>query len=393
MSTPDPTIEADHFRQVLGQFPTGVVVITAESTGGDPVALTIGSFTSASLDPPLVAFLPQKTSSTWPIIRSHGRFAVNILGADQEGLCRAFARSGTDKFAGVSWHSGGNGAPIIDGSVAWIECDIEHVSDAGDHDIVLGRVTALSVDSGALPLVFFRGGYGRFTPSSLTAIEASLTDILPTVDTVRPVLEQLARHADQECLLVARMGDEFVVLASAGAARQVTPTRVGRRLPYTAPLGAMIAAWSSPDEYQAWLDPHHQLSREEAEAWHELRGVLQDRGYVVGVGDETYNELEDSVNERGGRASSADSRILAALADARRNMARQLPSDSAGVHELRSLSAPVFAGNDVLQLGLYGLTGVFSAHDISTYADLVTGAAEQASALLGGRAPRKDSTA
>lgn len=149
------------FRQVLGHFPTGVVVVTAVADG-EPAGLAIGSFSSVSLDPPLVAFFPGKSSSSWPKIEAAGSFCVNILGEDQEDVCRVFASKGTDKFATIGWRPGRTGAPIINDVIAWIECTIERVDDAGDHWIVLGRAVDLEIGAAGGPLVFFRGGYGRY---------------------------------------------------------------------------------------------------------------------------------------------------------------------------------------------------------------------------------------
>ncbi|HVT71308.1 MAG TPA: flavin reductase family protein [Trebonia sp.] len=153
------------FRRVLGHFPTGVVIVTAVHDGR-PAGMAIGSFTSVSVDPPLIAVLPAKTSTSWPSIEAAGSFCVNILSARQEALSRAFAVSGADKFAGVSWRAGPSGAPVLAGALAWIDCDLEQVVEAGDHFIDLGRVTALDVgdpdgeDPVRAPLVFFQGGYG-----------------------------------------------------------------------------------------------------------------------------------------------------------------------------------------------------------------------------------------
>ena len=149
------------FRNVMGHFPTGVTVITATPDTG-PVGMAVGSFCSVSLDPPLVAFFPDRTSSSWPKIEAAGSFCVNILGEDQEDVCRRFASKGDDKFAGLGWQPAASGAPLIDGVVAWIDCDIDSVLDAGDHFCVVGAVRDLDVADDGGPLLFFRGGYGRF---------------------------------------------------------------------------------------------------------------------------------------------------------------------------------------------------------------------------------------
>lgn len=154
--------DSTRFRQVLGRYPTGVTVVTAPSASG-PVGLTVGSFTSVSLDPPLVGWLPQKTSTTWPAVEAAGAFCVNILAADQGELCWRFAKDSDDKFAGVAWTpSPATGSPVLDGAVAWIDCAIEAVADAGDHWWVLGRVLDLDVLSDAVAMVFWQGRLGGF---------------------------------------------------------------------------------------------------------------------------------------------------------------------------------------------------------------------------------------
>ncbi|MBA2323691.1 MAG: flavin reductase family protein [Pseudonocardiales bacterium] len=152
-----------HFRDVLGNYPTGVTVITAIDVEGSPTGMTVGSFASVSLDPPLVAFLPDKSSTSFPKIRTAASFCVNVLAADQEHICRAFAMRGGDKFARVSWTPCASGAPRLDRVAAWIDCDFGSITEAGDHYIVLGRVRELQAPGIALPLVFFRGTYGHFT--------------------------------------------------------------------------------------------------------------------------------------------------------------------------------------------------------------------------------------
>jgi len=161
------SIDPKHFRTVLGHFPTGVTIVSGMA-GEEPVGLTIGSFTSVSLDPPLVGFLPQTSSSSWTAMASSGSFCVNILGADQADLCWRFAKSGNEasRFDGVDWHPGTTGSPVIEGSIAWIDCTIEAIHEMGDHLFVLGRVVDLSAapDAGA-PMLFFKGGLGSFRPA------------------------------------------------------------------------------------------------------------------------------------------------------------------------------------------------------------------------------------
>jgi 3-hydroxy-9,10-secoandrosta-1,3,5(10)-triene-9,17-dione monooxygenase reductase component len=158
--TETTAIDQSWFRRVLGRYPTGVCAITALDPGGGPTGMTVGSFTSVSLEPELVAFLPAKSSTSWPLIREAGNFCANVLAADQEHVCRAFATRGGQKFEGLNWRLSAGGAPIIDGSVAWIDCAIEQVLEAGDHYIVIAGVRALDLGRIAPPLVFYHGRYG-----------------------------------------------------------------------------------------------------------------------------------------------------------------------------------------------------------------------------------------
>ncbi|MBY3553678.1 flavin reductase family protein [Modestobacter lapidis] len=146
-------------RDVLGHFASGVTVVTAMGPDG-PIGFTCQSFSSLSLDPPLITFAPSRNSTTWPRLRNVGRFCVNVLADDQSDLSQAFARSGTDKYAGVPWAASPHGSPMLDGVVAWIDSEVWAEYQGGDHTIVVGRVLDLGADPERSPLVFHRGGYG-----------------------------------------------------------------------------------------------------------------------------------------------------------------------------------------------------------------------------------------
>jgi flavin reductase (DIM6/NTAB) family NADH-FMN oxidoreductase RutF len=153
------------FRQVLGSFASGVTVVTAPAAEGEtaPAGFACQSFSSLSLDPPLIAFMVGRTSTTWPRIARAGVFCVNVLAAEQDGLCRAFAVSGADKFAGVPYDTApASGSPRLAGTLAWIDCTVHAVHTGGDHLIVVGRVAALGTGGGGSgPLVFHGGRFKR----------------------------------------------------------------------------------------------------------------------------------------------------------------------------------------------------------------------------------------
>ncbi|MFJ7064680.1 flavin reductase family protein [Streptomyces sp. NPDC101115] len=155
-------VDPGEFRRVLGHFASGVTIVTALDEDG-PTGFACQSFASLSLDPPLIAFMVARTSTTWPRIARAGRFCVNVLGAEQGALCRAFAVSGADKFAGVTWTPApSTGSPRLPDAPAWIDCEIAAVHTGGDHLIVVGRVEALGAADSGDPLLFHRGRFGRF---------------------------------------------------------------------------------------------------------------------------------------------------------------------------------------------------------------------------------------
>jgi 3-hydroxy-9,10-secoandrosta-1,3,5(10)-triene-9,17-dione monooxygenase reductase component len=153
--------DAATYRTVLGHFATGIVVVTALD-GDEPVGMACNSFTSVSLEPPIVLFCAAKSSSTWPRIQAAGKWAANFLDEDGEEICRLFAQKGADRFAHIGITPGRTGSPIVDDALAFVDCETIAEHDAGDHLIVVGKVIELGYRHEGKPLVFYRGGYGRF---------------------------------------------------------------------------------------------------------------------------------------------------------------------------------------------------------------------------------------
>jgi 3-hydroxy-9,10-secoandrosta-1,3,5(10)-triene-9,17-dione monooxygenase reductase component len=156
---PEAVAAARQFRDVLGRFASGVTVVTSIS-GGEPVGLTCQSFSSVSLNPPLVVFIPSKTSRAWPLIQRSGKFCVNFLADGQADLSNVMASRGVDKFEGVPWSPAPEtGSPVLEGTLGHVDCQIHTVHEAGDHYIVVGRVLDLVLGEGEKPLLFFQGKY------------------------------------------------------------------------------------------------------------------------------------------------------------------------------------------------------------------------------------------
>ena len=160
---PDAQAAARRFRDVLGSFASGITVVTTMSDG-EPIGMTCQSFSSVSLDPPLVMFIPARTSRAWPLIQRSGHFCINILAADQEHVSNQMASRGTDKFAGVDFSPAAvTGSPVIEGTLAHLDCTVHAVHEGGDHYVVIGRVEHLEVQSDdaavSEPLLYFKGRY------------------------------------------------------------------------------------------------------------------------------------------------------------------------------------------------------------------------------------------
>ncbi|MFF9542518.1 flavin reductase family protein [Streptomyces albidoflavus] len=158
-------LDPDEFRRAMSEFASGVTVVTALHEG-EPFGFVCQSFASVSLEPPLVMFCAGRTSRSWPRIRAAGRFAVNVLGENQQPLCESFGSRRGRKFEDVPWAPSSWGTPSLAGVLMRVHADVEQVVPAGDHDVVVGRVLATERLSESRPMIFFRGGFSL--PASLT---------------------------------------------------------------------------------------------------------------------------------------------------------------------------------------------------------------------------------
>jgi flavin reductase (DIM6/NTAB) family NADH-FMN oxidoreductase RutF len=153
------TDAAMQFRQSLGCFATGVTIVTAPSASGTPVGMTVSSFNSVSLDPPLILFSIGREARSLPDLVDAPAFAVNVLSADQIELSNRFARPSETKWDGIDHEVGLDGAPVFPDALACFECEPYAINDGGDHLVFLGRVMRHRAAPDAKPLVFYGGGY------------------------------------------------------------------------------------------------------------------------------------------------------------------------------------------------------------------------------------------
>jgi flavin reductase (DIM6/NTAB) family NADH-FMN oxidoreductase RutF/DNA-binding IclR family transcriptional regulator len=270
------------FRETLGHYPTGVAVVTAVADDGAPVGMVVGTFSSVSLEPPLIAFFPSASSKSFAQLRTARTFCVNVLAADQEPLCRQLSVSGAGKFEGVRWRRGPLGSPILEGAVSWIECTFEDIREAGDHYVVLGRVHELAVERPTLPLLFFQGGYGRFSPRSFIAIpDPDLIQAVRLAETIRSQVEDLSAEFAVNCSVVVKLGWDAVQVLAANQGSAGEPFPLGHRQPIIPPLGAAFLVNSPPAEVDEWLRRAQDDDRDRLDLYCAQLGKVRERGYSL----------------------------------------------------------------------------------------------------------------
>lgn len=351
---------------------------------GRPVGMAVGSFTSVSLEPPLVGFFPAVLSKTWPEIEASGGFCVNILSDQQESLCRTFSRSGADKFADVSWRPSPNGSPILENALAWIDCELSKVDQAGDHYIVLGVVTDVQVQAGSGPLVFFRGGYGGFKSASLVAgdPQGDLAVPLRIVDLARQDIERLAKRSNTQCAVTAMVGDQVVVLAVAGTTgSRASSTFVGGRTRAIPPVGTTFMAWEPAERIAAWMASGRAV-RQDGEALAARLDSMRRLGFTVSLEGGGFHDWEEAMS------------TVAEDGPARRELLSKISQtfdpqfEKTDARSVRNMHVPVFGpdGRVGVVLNVGGLPPL-DASRLSGLISDVRSVAERIASLSGGSPP------
>ena len=315
-----PTIDPAHYREVMGHYPTGVTVVTGLSADAAPVGMVVGTFTSVSLDPPLVAFMPTTASGTYALLRDSPALCINVLAHDQLDLCRLMAVPRPGKFGEVEWVMSEHGAPMLSGAVAYVHCRTHEVIPAGDHYIVLCEVQAMEVTRPATPLLFFQGGYGGFSPKGMAAKgDAEVITAVRLAELARPQAEKVARALRCEASVLVRVNDaELTTAVSAfgGAAEMREP--LGERVPLMPPLGEAYIAWCPDDVIDAWLARAAQPAPEVVEKYRRRLAAVRQNGYALSRtrsdSAPQYAELHSAMREyAAGELSPARERAVRAV--------------------------------------------------------------------------------
>lgn len=374
---PGEPIDATRFRSVMSNHPTGVVAVSAVEDDGTPVGMIVGTFMSASLDPPLVSFLTDRNSSTWPRIEGAQDFCVSMLADSQRHVVASLATKGSDKFATLDWTPGSNGAPAIDSSLGWIEARIESVVSAGDHTLVLGAVTAMRVGQSDSPMLFFRNNLGRYAMSQSPADADTMWRGLGLAEVIRPVMEAVARDLNTTCTAMVLADDELVTVSSVGSGDPATtPVPVGTRYPFAPPMGSVFAAWGGDLALNHWMTRiwPGPTDTERVEI-HRTIEMVRERGYAIGLGFESRTSLaiaEGDMDEDPRRQQFAELR----------SSFNPAQISTASNYDLRHVSVPVLGpgGSVVLQLVVWGPRQKCSGAIVNEFASRALAAAQTAAA-------------
>ena len=381
-------LDRRQFRNVLGQYPTGVTLITATQPDGEHVGMVVGTFTSVSLDPPLVGFLPDRSSSSWPKIEASGSFTANVLTSSQEDVVRAFTQKQEDRFTRFEWLPTESGGLRLKGAAAWIDCTIEEVRPAGDHHMVLGGVREMGDgDSADLPLLFLRGGYGSFSIPSVQSSDGALFSHLAAVDAARPEIESLAADLEAECLVTVAIDDVVVVASAAGL--EWSPGRfrapVGVAFPLAAPNSPTHVAWAGEGAAHRWVaEGRRLLGSIDADLVNKDLMIVRQHGYDVTTSREAQSEWARSVNSASG-AGAVD------LTDSMRQLLKSIEDGTNQVvadGKVISISAPVFGPDGEVAVCLYvNFTGEESAARVQVCLERLLTTTSRLTAALGGTVP------
>lgn len=394
-STLDPTIDARAFRDVMGHYPTGVVMVSA-LIDGNPHGMVVGTFSSVSLEPPLISFMPMTTSASYAKLREADDLVISVLAQDQIDACRTLASKDPAKFDKVGWTPSATGAPMIDGAVAHIHCRLTEEVEAGDHFITLCAVDDLQVTRPTTPLLFFQGGYGGFSTTGMAAhVDEPLISAVRVAEAARPQLDALAERFGCSAAALVQVSDQDQTIgASSYAGDAEMDERIGVRIPLIPPLGEAAVAWNA-EQSEAWLARIFPRDEEVLALYRERLERVHKQGYAVSrveAGDAAgYETLAEALREYGlGELMPARDRAVRGTFAASGQFFGGSIDDNEGPVNLTSVVVPVFdptvdePTNSGLVLRLGNLPAeVSSAQALEWVEALQQAAAEVAETLRG----------
>lgn len=351
-------IDSQAFREVMGHYPTGVAVVTGRADDGELHAMVVGTFSSVSLDPPLVSFMPMKTSKTFAKLQGCSSLCINILGAEQEDVVLTIAARWENKLDDIDHAASPAGNPILADAVAWIDTTMVNIVEAGDHWIVLCAVTDLAVSNSVSPLLFFQGGYGSFVCNSLMArMDHEILPAIHSAHSARPDVEALANLIGCEVTVLTTVSeDEMAAVLSVTGPGIDHAAGFARRVPMVPPIGDTYFFDQPADRQQQWVDKLREVDDDVKDVHRQRLLFLRDHGYLYSLlpadkGRSAYDAVRDATalystgrvtpaQERAIRASITNSSVDYRVAEFVDNRTYDLGSivipvrDRAGVYSL-----------------------------------------------------------
>lgn len=297
------TFDPKVFREVMGHYPTGVAVITGRSSEGEILALVVGTFSSVSLDPPLVSFMPMKTSRTFQKLRKCESLCINILGGEQQAEMLAVAQRWENKLDGIEWYPSPSGDPILKNSIAWVDTTISDVVEAGDHWIVLCAVADLQITNSVNPLLFFQGGYGSFVGTErVSRMDYELLPAIHAAHSVSDRLNDLAHSIGCEVSVFAAISDdELATVFSALSADATLEGGLASRFPMVPPIGDSYMFDKSEELQRRWMHKLKNASEEIHERHRKRLDFIQKHGYLLALlpenGSQAYEQMIRATQE------------------------------------------------------------------------------------------------
>ncbi|GGF00024.1 flavin reductase family protein [Mycetocola zhadangensis] len=339
-------IDPRAFRDVMGHYPTGVVMVTA-MINAEPVGMVVGTFSSVSLEPPLVSFMPMTTSATYAKLRDSESVCISVFAHDQIQDCRTLASKDPEKFNKVGWTPSPSGVPQIDGAVAYIHGRITQEVEAGDHFITLVSVDDLAVARPITPLLFFQGGYGGFSTTGMSAhVDESLISAVRIAEAARPQLDRLAsRFGGSAAALVQVSGIDQTIGATSYGANTEVDERIGVRIPLIPPLGEAAVAWSE-DQIDQWVTRIYPRDEEIITSYRDGAARVREQGYAISRLDTdapAYAALSDALSEYAlaELTPARDREVRKTIAASRRCFGGSIEADESSI-DLASVVVPVF---------------------------------------------------
>jgi flavin reductase (DIM6/NTAB) family NADH-FMN oxidoreductase RutF/DNA-binding IclR family transcriptional regulator len=365
--------------------------------------MVVGTFTSVSLDPPMVGFLADRASTTWPVVKAQGRYTASVLTAEHEPLCRAIVAKDPTRFERFNWTRSPAGLPMVPDAKVWFDCVIHSVVPAGDHYFVLGSVQDMGVgETAAPPLIFHRGGYGWPKLPGLDAEDAGLAVLIRYADIVYEEAAALAADLGLDCLISAAVDGNVTLLRAAGPSGG--GRRVGTYAPLAAPIGALFVAWGSAADQHRWLQRSGELFKLvspnsptppalNAQAADTMLAAVRECGYTVSTGRAMSESFDAAVNSAGPdgqrRALAAFLATLTEHADEHVHAAR-----IESLSDVTYLHMPVFdaEGRVVLVLDLTGFPAAAPPADLSMWLEQLQATAQRCTAKIVLQRPRRGTT-